>query len=48
MQKQSISKLELTVESLREDNVKLYEKIRFLQLYPSTVSDWKGRCLYIF
>ena len=30
--------LQREIDSLRGDNVKLYEKIRFLQSYPGTVS----------
>jgi hypothetical protein len=37
-QKQTISVLQREVDSIRGDNVKLYEKIKFLQSYPGTVS----------
>ena len=37
-QQQTISVLEREVDSLRCDNVKLYEKVRFLQTYPGSVS----------
>ena len=36
-QRQTISVLQREVDSLRGDNVKLYEKIKFLQSYPGTV-----------
>ena len=36
-QKQTISVLQREVDSIRGDNVKLYEKIKFLQSYPGTV-----------
>lgn len=36
--KQTVTVLQREVDSLRGDNVKLYEKIRFLQSYPGTVS----------
>ena len=37
-QKQTVSVLQREVDTLRGDNVKMYEKIRFLQSYPSQVS----------
>ena len=37
-QRQTVSVLQREVDSLRGDNVKLYEKIKFLQSYPGTVS----------
>ncbi len=36
-QKQTLGVLQREVDSLRGDNVKLFEKIRFLQSYPGTV-----------
>lgn len=36
--KQTVAVLQREVDSLRGDNVKLYEKIKFLQSYPGTVS----------
>lgn len=38
-QKQTITVLQREVDSIRGDNVKLYEKIKFLQSYPGTVSN---------
>ena len=35
---QQISVLQNEVDTLRSDNVKLYEKIKFLQSYPTKVS----------
>jgi len=37
-QRQTVAVLQREVDSLRGDNVKLYEKIKFLQSYPGTVS----------
>ena len=37
-QKQSINVLQREMDTLRGDNVKLYEKIRFLQTYQGNVS----------
>ena len=49
-QRQTISVLQREVDSLRGDNVKLYEKIKFLQSYPGTVRKSQDmglfQCLY--
>jgi homeobox protein cut-like len=39
---QVISSLRNEVDSLRSDNVKLYEKIKFLESYPAMVSSYNG------
>ena len=46
-QRQTITVLQREVDSLRGDNVKLYEKIKFLQSYPGTVRNVLSRSAHL-
>ena len=40
MMQHTVHALQSELDNLRADNIKLYEKIKFLQSYPGRVSGW--------
>lgn len=44
MMQHTVHALQSELDNLRADNIKLYEKIKFLQSYPGQVSGWLSVC----